>query len=197
MSTIQTILDISIFFWLLPPIRQFKGRFFYYFLVMALSDPINIFCFQVLKTPQYLIHSVAGLFLIFSLIFLSDGVRKRLFIISALVFGFFIGMILLPDFVYLLLSMHIVIFLILIKIAVMPVYQKNIVNIFYFALLFYELSLVLNISLILGSGDIRIILYFSTLSFQILMAIFFTIFTEKSEILIRHLKETESSNIQP
>ncbi len=192
MSSVQNIIDISVFFWLLPPFRQFKGRFFYYFLIMALSDPITIFCFEVLKLSVNTIHSIAGLFLILSILFIEEGIKKK-FILTLLISGFILGMFYLPNHLYLLVAIHIVIFLMLLKIAIVPIYQKNIINIFYFALLFYELSIVLNLSLIMGGSNIKMLLFYMTLSFQVLMAIFFTIFTEKSRILIRHIREADSS----
>ena len=188
MTSVQTIIDISLVCWLLPPFRQFKGRFFYYFLIMALSDPINIFCLEVIKTPLYSIHSAAGLLLIISLIFNSDGFRNKTLVIFPLISGFTLGLIYLTNFLYLLLILHIIIFLLLLKIAILPIYQKNIINLFYFVLLFYELSIVLNLTLITGSSNIKIILFFSTLFFQVLIALFFTIFTEKSKFLIISIK---------
>jgi hypothetical protein len=90
------------------------------------------------------------------------------------------------------LSLHILIFLLLLKIAVLPIYQKNVINIFHFVLLFYELSIVLNLSLVMGSSNIKLLLFYMTLFFQIIMAIFFTIFTEKSEILICRINSADS-----
>lgn len=177
----------------MPPFRQFKGRFFYYFLIMALSDPINIFCVEVIGAPLYSVHSIAGLLLIFSIIFFSGSFKNKITLILPITFAFILGMIYLNNLLYLLSAIHILICLILLKIAIMPIYQKNIINIFNFSLLFYELSIVLNLTVIMGASNIKILLFFMTLSFQILMAIFFTIFTEKSEILMRHLRVTDSS----
>ena len=102
-------------------------------------------------------------------------------------------MIYFENHLYFLLTIHSIIFLILLKIAILPIYQENTINIFYFALLFYELSIVLNLSLIMGGSNIKMLLFYMTLSIQVLMAIFFTIFTEKSEILLFHLSNTDSS----
>lgn len=193
MISAETIAYISVVFWLLPPFRQFKGRFFYYFLIMALSDPINIFCVEEFRAPLYTIHSIAGLFLIFSLTFNQNGFKKKLFLALSLFFVFIWGMIYFENHLYFLLTIHSIIFLILLKIAILPIYQENTINIFYFALLFYELSIVLNLSLIMGGSNIKMLLFYMTLSIQVLMAIFFTIFTEKSEILLFHLSNTDSS----
>lgn len=192
MITFLTITRISLIFWLLPPLRQYKGRFFYYFLIMALSDPVNIFFVEVIRVPLYIIHSIAGLFLIFSILFLEDGIKNKYILILPFILVFIPGIVFLNNLLYLLLSIHIVIFLLLLKIAVLPIYQRNVINIFHFALLFYELSIVLNLSLVMGNSNIKMLLFYMTLFFQVLMAIFFTIFTEKSEILIRHLSIADS-----
>ncbi|MCX6169142.1 MAG: hypothetical protein NTX65_07380 [Ignavibacteriales bacterium] len=41
----------SIIVWLLPPFKQFKGKYFLYFLILAFMDPINLLFFFVLKSP--------------------------------------------------------------------------------------------------------------------------------------------------
>lgn len=184
---------MSIFFWLLPPFRQYKGRFFYYFLIMALSDPLTILCFEVLKLPVESIHSVAGLFLAYSLFFQNNNTKQEIILLLSFLLGFIISIIYLTNLHYLILSIHIVIFLFLLKMAILPIYYKNTINIFYFALLFYELSIVLNYTLIMGNSNIKMLLFYMTLFFQILMAIFFTIFTEKSKSMILHIKQIDNS----
>ncbi len=189
----ELITYISLVFWLLPPFRQYKGRFFYYFLIMALSDPITLLCYEIIKIPINSIHSIAGLLLIVTVIFNVDRYKNKVILLLLLTLGFILGWIYLPDLLYLLIIIHIIIFLILLKIAILPIYQKNIVNIFYFALLFYELSIVLNLTLFTSTGDVKIILFYMTLAFQIVIAIFFTIFTERNESIILHLKQIDTS----
>ena len=193
MSSVQTILDISVVFWVLPPFRQFKGRFFYYFLILALSDPITIFCVEILKVPLYSIHSLAGLFLISSLLFFTGKFENKYILSIPILVGFIFGIFYLKNLLILVIITHLIVFLMFVKVAILPIYREGIINIFHFALLFYELSIVLNLSVFIGQSDMRILIYYMTLFFQILLAIFFTIFTENSNSLIIHLKEADSS----
>ena len=41
LSIVKFLLIYSIYLWFIPPIRQYKQRLFYYFLVMAFGDPIQ------------------------------------------------------------------------------------------------------------------------------------------------------------
>lgn len=193
MSSVEAIIDISVVFWLLPPFRQFKGRYFYYFLILAVSDPITIFCVEILKAPLYSIHSIAGLLLIFSILFYTGKFENKYTLSVLILAGFIVGMIYLKNLLILVLITHLINFLMFLKVAILPIYRDGNVNFFYVALLFYELSIVLNLSVFIGQSDMRILIYYMTLFFQILLAIFFTIFTEKSNILTLHLKEADSS----
>ena len=179
---------ISTVFWLFPPIRQFKSDYFYYFLVLGLSDPINLFCLRFFGFPPHIIHPIAALLLFFTLDIPIKNIKKKIYFNLLVLTGFFICFIYIENHLYLILIFHIMILLKLTNITLIGVHERNILNVFYLALCFYELSVVINLSEFLGSHDVRIIIYYMTLSFQLLMAIFFTIFTEKSKFLIVKLK---------
>src|SRR4030042_4809640 len=59
----------SFIIWLLPPIRQFKTRFFYYFLILAIIDPISLTYMYLLKTSVHpLFHIISTYFLLLAIL---------------------------------------------------------------------------------------------------------------------------------
>lgn len=48
----------SLFAWLLPPIRQYKGKLFLYFLLFAIADPLTRISTISFHTNAYQIHSL-------------------------------------------------------------------------------------------------------------------------------------------
>ena len=188
MSIAKTIIYISIVFWLLPPFRQFRCKLFYYFLILAIADPTALFFLRVLDYSPHIVHPIAGILLFYS-INPSKTTLKKYWVVNVIfIAGFFICFIYFENLLYLTLLMHLLILFKFVQIIIMKIYTNHYVSLFYLALVFYELSAVINLSEFLGSSDFRVVIYYMTLSFQILMAIFFTIFTEKSDFLILKLR---------
>ena len=188
MSAAELIVYISIVFWLLPPFRQFKGAYFLYFLILALSDPLAIFSVKLIGAPPHVIHTFASILLFYSINPKSANIRRNWFSHSIFIIGFIIAIFFLHNLLYIVLIIHLMILFKFLKLTLVTSYKLDILNIFYLVLIFYELSIIINLLDFLGSNEFRIIIYYMTLSFQILMAIFFTIFTEKSDFLILKLR---------
>lgn len=187
----KVVVYISIFFWLLPPIRQFRQRYFYYFLVLALADPLALVCANFLHCSPHLIHPISGFILVYTIDYSLDRLKNNWILHSLFLIGFIIGLIFIENLLYLVLLLHLIIALKFIYITITEAYNENILNIFHLALIFYELSVVINLSVYLSGSEIKVIIYYMTLFFQILLALFFCIFTEKSKFLLKKLKTTD------
>lgn len=62
------ILYTAILFWLFPPIRQYRGSYFYFFLTLALQDPVTqLLGFAALISPN-IVYSFGLLFLLMTLV---------------------------------------------------------------------------------------------------------------------------------
>jgi len=180
-----TIYYCSIFFWLLPPIRQYRRKYFYYFLILALSDPFNLLYVKLIGFPLFITYSTAGFLLLFSITYpaTKNNIKKTIFIQLPLMLILILGTIYFHSLLYLVLISHFLILLIFIRSLILPIYLRDQINFFYVALVFYELSIVVNIAMVLGESEIKVLMFYITISFQFLLAIFFTIFTEKSPSL--------------
>lgn len=179
---------ISVFFWLFPPIRQFGGNYFFYFLILALSDPINMLFVGVFHFPQTIIHPIAGVFLIYTINTKEINFRKywyiHLFFIVALIVSIFT----LENRFILFIALHLIVLIRFIKLATLSLFNKNTLNIYYIVLCFYELLTVIDAVVFSSNIEMKIVFFYTSLLLQTLIAVFFTIFREDSSSLKIQLK---------
>ncbi len=178
----------SIIVWLLPAIRQYKSKYFYYFLILALSDPLTFFSVNVLQVPDYFFYSIAGILLFYSIgtstrSFLKYWTLNLLFILV-----FLFTLFTLPNLLFLILILHVLILSKFIKQSVILLHKSGELNYFLLALIFYEITILLKVIVFISGTDTGIMFFYLTLSFQILVALFFTIFREESSILTFKLR---------
>ena len=177
------LFNIGVIIWIFPAIRQFRGSIFYYFLILALADPI----FYVHTT---LFNAVGSNFLILTLnflLFLSILSKKELHRYRFILAGFFILAILVLVFdsnyqtaysfvVLLRLSIFVKFFIIFIQKNV----EDNAASIFYIVLLIYELTNIFKFSNFVFGITNATAYFIITSFFQILIGIYFSIFKEDS-----------------
>jgi hypothetical protein len=178
MTIAWTIFYLSMIAWIFPIFRQFRCNLFYFFLALGISDPISFF---LLKT----FHFKPGLFtiIIFTILFFALNIdRQKPFKINSLEISVFILAFVLTitiknyDIVLLVIEL-----LILIRILyriLIQIYLNQIVNLFYLTLAFYMISCIASSIIYLNGNQESVILFEINLSFQILIAIFFSIFRE-------------------
>jgi len=182
------IVYISSIAWIFPIFRQYNTKMFYFFLVLGLSDPINILCIWVLNTKPGLIYSIAALQLFYSLN-LRDRKEIRLSYADLLFVVLFLLMIIfISELFYLTTAIHILILARIVQIVIMPLHQRSELNIFYLVLLFYEITVLIKLSVYLSGTDAGILFAYITIAFQILIAVFFTVFKENNPRLLLKLK---------
>ncbi|MGD8306406.1 MAG: hypothetical protein PVF17_07110 [Ignavibacteria bacterium] len=75
-----------------------------------------------------------------------------------------------------------------IKIVVIKLHNQGEFNLFYLVLIFYEISAIFNLILLSIGTPANVVVFVSTITFQILVAIFFTIFREDSKRLAFQVK---------
>jgi hypothetical protein len=191
MNILYIIIYISIAVWLLPPFRQYKGNYFFYFLILALSDPVSLAASNFFGVYGQNVHSISAYLMIISLIYFPKNSKPKMILVIPMTLIFISGYIYIDNLTYLLFLLHILILIVFLKRTLILVYKHNTINLFYWVLLFYEVSLVINIYLMLEVDDIKVVIYYATLFFQIFVAIFFTIFIEKSQSIIFKLRQIE------
>ena len=180
---------ISIAIWLFPAIRQYKTNLFYFFLILALEDPaVSIVTLLLDILDPTLVHRIASMLLFYSIDFNLDNIKKNWILNVILVVCFFIGLLVIDNTFFLIIIIHTLILGKFIKYIVIRLHNKSETNLFYLVLIFYELTILVNLIVFLSENNIGYMLHYITLAFQFLIAIFFTVFRVDNPILVRSLR---------
>jgi hypothetical protein len=190
----QFFLISSIILWLLPPIRQFRSDYFYFFIIIALTDPIT----HVLRWYFYSGTNIQIIILQIALVFslFQPEILKK-YIIAVIIFAVVILSlsVLKPTEMidlYLIIFINASIFIIFLKRALVNIINKKEINIFHFALLFYEMIVITKLlNVILQFANALYYFYISTI-FQYLLAVFFFMLREDNRKIIFPLKSLQA-----
>jgi len=165
------------FIWLLPPIRQYKGKLFLYFLVLALADPISYILVISLKTNVYQFYSIFTFASVLAVTFNRISKKEIIFFITGFILTFLILISQGRNIVYLYLTLlHLVILWVFLKETLISFSKNNYLIIGWCILILYEISIVLKLIIFLEIKQTSVIYYALTTGFQILIAVFFTIY---------------------
>lgn len=193
------IAEIQTFIWLLPPLRQYRSRFFWFFLNLALSDAIVALAFDVLDIkfyPQYLYTVMASLLF---LAVLYHSVRFSLYVpvittvvLSGIlyIFGFLIHYL-----EYICIIIHLMIIYLLVKETIISLSQTRSLNIFLLVLSLYEFSIAIKWYQFAMRTRTGFVFFYITTVFEILLAIFFTVFRPDSPSMIIKFRDREPSHL--
>lgn len=189
MEIAYIIFWFSVFFWIFPAIRHYKTELFWYFLTLALSDPLA----HILKnTTIFRIYDVHLIFVflaslsLYWLILKKKYVRIILTCAFLLVLGSFFST---SNFSYKIIALiHLLILVFFLMRSIHFIAENSKLNIFHLFLLLYETSIILKILALLTQADTGIIFFYATSIFQILLAIFFGMFKEENSRLLIDLR---------
>jgi hypothetical protein len=172
-STVYTI-------WLIIPFRQLKTKYFFYFLIYAVSSVFMLLDYTLLIHPAYF-YLGTGFFLIISLYNFKNIPHYILFLTGVFVISIALPFLLSIDIItFCLIVEHISIFVILLKRTVLYSVQQERLNIFHFILLLYEITLITRFIVVMGNIKTGIIFFYLTAAFGILIGIFFLFYNEKN-----------------
>ena len=174
MSTSEIILYFSVALWLVPPLRQWRTDYRYFFLVLALSDPLRLAVFHTFGSwPGFLTLPLAILQLA-SLFFIRK--LKFHYWIIIVVFITISGFIT-PKIVYEIVAsiIHITIFLVLFIRFAKALVAENILNLYLMFIIAYQLSTILKYITAILDLNTGIYYFQITTIFQILFGLFFSL----------------------
>lgn len=182
------VVYLSILFWIFPAVRQYKTELFWYFLVFALTDPISMILITLkTNTPHTtLIFSFILLFSVLCPLLKKSSTKAVLFVVSTLfIYSFFTSGIFITS---LKLLFHIIIIFYFVQRSLSFITKTDKVNIFHLFLLLEEISIVLKILAVLNNAKTGLALFTATGLFQIMIAIFFTLYKEDDSKLFVSLR---------
>ncbi len=174
----------SIIVWLLPPFKQFKGKYFIFFLILAFIDPINLLFFYVIRSPLQSQISILLIYCLLLSIIEKNLLRKYwiwffliiLVLFSPTVFHFNMNQITL---VYVLLNLGIT--LIILKNLITNYVLIGKISVFLTVFLFYQFTIITKLSnLLFGFADAFSFFILTTIA-QIIFGLFFSVFTENDK----------------
>jgi len=178
MNVASIILYLSVLAWIFPIFRQYKSNIFYFFLLLGLSDPLSIFLLKVINLRPGVISVILAPILFYSI----NIDRQKLFTINGFeIFVFVLSYALIPilhNYDIILLIIDTLILIRVISKIIIALHHHQILNLFHLVLAFYMITSVASLIIYLNGDHEGIVLFYINLFFQILIAIFFSIFRE-------------------
>ena len=172
---------VTIGVWLIPPIRQFRGNYFYFFLILALMDPVSMGFRLLFKQPIPLGVFSYSSYLLLASLFSLKAYRNHILLIASIslltflliFFGFNHSQNLLTIVLF-----HFGIFFIILRKFITTYTQGGQIKIFYLFFIFYELTIIIKFfNVLLGFADAVAFFYITTIA-QIIFGLFFSIVRE-------------------
>jgi hypothetical protein len=177
----KIFLTISMIIFMLPPFRQYNGRFFYYFLILAIEDPIARVFELSFHFHPIIVHLLFGILLVLAVLKYEKFLKYALYSVPFLIVGGIGISFLNVEVLRILLALtHIIIFFIVAKLAVIFIRDTKGINFFHIMLILYESSIILKfITLVLNIHN-GILLFYITLAFELFLGLFFSLFRDDS-----------------
>jgi len=175
MNLILTLLYIEKIVWIFPAIRQYKNKYFAYFLTLGLLGIAGFICREVFSFNANIVNTFAFLFLLIAVL-PKKFVRKYFYIFALLflalvcVYLFFIT---LKLEVIIWVAFHILIFSIIFFDFLNELVIHEAIKWFYAVLLFYELSLIVEFFNMITETEGTLFYYLISMIAQILVGLFF------------------------
>ncbi len=181
-SLSKFLIYFSIIVWLIPPFRQFRKSKFYFFLILALMDPIALIYFEIFKNAISFNYYIIGCYLLLPSILWKKNSSKfnyaMIFVGLCLAVLSFILNFKIEEGLLLIIFIQFVILLTFLKIFVVEYATNSKFNFFYLALVFYTLTSISKFFIVLiGLADATAFFHITTIA-QILFGFYFSIYRE-------------------
>lgn len=180
MKLALVILYVSMVVWVLPIFRQYKTNLFYFFLFLGICDPLTSLAITILPIENELIAVIFAPILFYTI----NIDRTKPFRISKTEIFIFI---LTYSLIYFISNLNIILLIIHILIALRAIYRIIIdlhyhqkINVVRFVLAFYMITSVVSLLIYLNGDYQALVLFYTNLAFQLLLAVFFSLFSENN-----------------
>ncbi|OGU34309.1 MAG: hypothetical protein A2068_01055 [Ignavibacteria bacterium GWB2_35_6b] len=182
-SITQILFYLGFVVWIFPAIRQFRGRFFFYFFILAVADPLTIILvllFNINVGPMQ--PFLASALLVISVLDIQYLKENKYYVIIALTIVFIVALVFNNATIYfsVIVLFHIFIFYYILILFIKKNVDEKAVNFFYIVLMLYELTNILKISNL--AFEITNADEYHTLTsiFQVAIGLYFSLFRENS-----------------
>lgn len=191
MELLLTFYYISVGFWVFIPFRQYRTRFFIPFLILALSDPVYIALYQLVRIKSDDYYLVISIIFLYSILFDFKIMRKIILITAFALISipFFLIKELSTEIFTLIIQSYI--FIIFLKVMTIYFSQQREILVFHLTLVTYQFTLLLKFFVSITNVEVGAVYYMATSLIQIVFAIFFLILNENSKAKISFEKLAE------
>lgn len=193
MNAVLIIQYISMVIWSLPPLRQHKGNFFYYFLFVSLADPLLFVIYPRMRLiPSNLYYVFSLLAALTSIIAVDNKIRWKVVMpvyIAVTALGLSI-----PnwDISYIIVVLLVIVIYYSIRYIIIFAAKKRYVSLFHFLFLIYNSSLLLKTISAMVDPVMGATYYYSTTIFDIMLGVLFCIFREEDKLFSVKLADPEA-----
>lgn len=185
----RIIVYLSALLWLAVPIRQWKEKYFLYFFILSLTDPlVMLLRIYFPSVYPFQIYMISTMLLVVSLLDISS---KKIFLWS----GAFITGVALAVFVNIfrlaipLTIVHTVILLILVRKITIRIIENSGIKIFHCLFLMYQMTMTLKFFMVISNTRTGILYFYVTSFVEILIALYFSLFKEGSSRVVLRFEQ--------
>lgn len=184
----------SMLIWFLPPFRQYNQKYFGYFLVLALTDPVALFLNLVFHIHPLKPFIVLSFLLLLTLFDLNKPVTRLISGIAFLLMTAASFYLTTPIANVLMIFCHLMILSVIIKHLARFIGKEQSISLFLIALVFYETTIILKMYVDLIKEANFTLNYFITTGFEIFLALIFILFrSDDKRLHLRIVSNPEKS----
>lgn len=186
MLVVRVIVYLDILVWLFPPFRQHRKRYFYYFLLLGISDPLFQLLYNFVKFHPFRLYEIFTPLMLISVLNFKWNYKYIITSAILIIISIFITAFAPIPFISInLLILHLVILSFFLTATTLELHNNRTINIFYFVLCLYQLSLAMKYLIFLIDLRTGVFYFYITTAFEILIAAFFIFFNEKNSPKLR------------
>ncbi len=183
----KLLLFTSIIVWLLPPFKQYKGKYFLFFLILACIDPISLFFIYIIRYPL-----PSQILVLFNYCLLLSLIEKN-FLRKNWIWILLIALVLLSPTIFHFNRNEIILVYILLQFGITLIILKNLItnfvsagklSLFHLVFIFYQFTAIAKYyNLLIGFADATAFFILTSIA-QIIFGLFFSIYREDKSGLV-------------
>ena len=183
------LLFTSILIWLFPPFRQYTTKYFLFFLILALADPIMFLSLKLLSLDVTRINLIITFFMILSLIDRNKLRKGWIFFLLALLV-LLAATIKLPikEVYEIKIILSCIILFFILKDSLLYLNKHHTINLFYLVFILYEITIIIKFIYTASRTHTGTIYFYTTGFFEIFIGIFFCFYNMKNSPEYRLIK---------
>jgi hypothetical protein len=182
LAIIKFLIVYGNYIWIIPPIRQYKQRLFYFFLFLAFVDPIQRLITHNNFTTPLNYYTIFSYIILATLLWNKKSPKLNylliagglvIFILTSIVFKFTYD----TDKLFFF-GLQIIILFLFLKKFIMDYASYSKINVFQLVLVFFQLTVVSKIPLLILGTPNALAFYIITSAISIAFGLYFSIFRE-------------------